>query len=803
MNFDFFPLGDIDELENSNNSMGQIIDSEIPSLENIISLSETINLLNEENEDNKRLTLSQFKAKNIELLKEELLYYYLSPENLVDFTYNIVDNEKNYDFYKNIDCENFLSAQKKREKIFLSTSKSNLSIKQKKLSNYNDSLCAKISFTQNNKINTTNMKNSNLIKKKLEEYTLILLKEKEENKILSYLNEIKDIFKKSNIDMESLGLIHFNYIENNLNILLNIIIGKIEKKADKQIFTLFIESCLTILAYFKSSKLFYFIIEFIQNHKEIIESIEYFDNKVIFQFIPNNILNFDLLYNINLTKINLMDNIEEFLCEQENIEKNKYEWNFKNHWTLNNNDYLFIFIKMPFKKLNKDINNINSNDNNNNLNNNNVNNDEENNISNNNMDNNNYNNEQNNNEQNNNEQNNNEQNNNEQNNNKLNNIEDRNRSNLENNNSENYNSNNINNKDIGQKINQITNDNDYIYLKINLKNKNIINFGKIKLINNIEGNKEKIIDINISIKKEFIYIFYITENSSNNKKKYYLEYKIYNQCSMTLLKEDKIIIEDNIIPIKLFNDYKFIYCFSKSNKVIIIEKNYKLDQKKYVNCSIKLYEKDISINRDITDLESFEMFNCLSINNLLILNNTKENKKYVGKFIKNQNNNYILKIYELLNENKNNPQTFIIKVSYNENKIVITNFDINENILYFNMTTNDFNNFIDKGIFLLPFNSNNYDNNNFTNNIYEHLLKEYSSYQNIFGNFDIINKEKEENIIKFPLSCNFEKENLEFIINNIMENVNSDNIKLYYMIILKQIICTLYNSDIFEEEKIY
>ena len=102
----------------------------------------------------------------------------------------------------------------------------------------------------------------------------------------------------------------------------------------------------------------------------------------------------------------------------------------------------------------------------------------------------------------------------------------------------------------------------------------------------------------------------------------------------------------------------------------------------------------------------------------------------------------------------------------------------------------------------MPFNSLQYYNNNFTYNVYEYLLQEYSLYQNIFGNFDLINNEKEKNLINFGLSCNFDIDNLKFVINRIIENENYDNIKLYYLIILKQIICTLYNSEILDEGKI-
>ena len=274
---------------------------------------------------------------------------------------------------------------------------------------------------------------------------------------------------------------------------------------------------------------------------------------------------------------------------------------------------------------------------------------------------------------------------------------------------------------------------------------------------------------------------------------------------MTLLREDEIELEKSFIPVKLFFDDKFLYCFSKSNQVLMIKKEYKLDKKKYINCTIKLFDKEINFIKDITQIESFKMYNSLCINNLFILDNEKEKKKYIGTFINNKNNNYLLNIFEF--NNKSNifnqlSDTTNYNITYNNKKFVYTNLNKNTYDITYNMSSNEVNNLLDYGIYLLPFSSKEYNNNdNCIDNIYEYLLQQYCSIIIICGNFDLMKNEKESILIKFPFSlyCNFDNNILNFIIKCIIENDNLDNIKLYYFIILKQIICIFYNTNSLEE----
>ena len=336
------------------------------------------------------------------------------------------------------------------------------------------------------------------------------------------------------------------------------------------------------------------------------------------------------------------------------------------------------------------------------------------------------------------------------------------------------------------------------YLKINILEKNVINYGKIEL------NKEKeemIIDINASIKNEFIYLFYLTEKS---KKERYLKYKIYNQSTMGLIKQDQIDFKKYQCS-KLLNDGKYLYCICKekdSFKVLIIQKKLKLDFQSYTNLTIYL-EKAKFEEKDFT----FKMYNGLSINNLLILESSDD--KYISQFSMKGRNEYVLNIAKLNNENTNNIdendlENKNIKLSFNNNRFLLTKIDKNGFII--NISQKDNNNLINEGISLLPFDSSDYNNISLSKNLYRDLLQNYSAYLNIYGNFDLLSKETEKFLVEenFIYCFSFKEYILNFLVKKVIENNKEEKLenKLYYLIILKQTICSMYNSGIFQEKKI-
>ena len=575
-----------------------------------------------------------------------------------------------------------MASQKERIKAILSQSKSNLDSQMKisKLSNYRNSFCAKATLINGSE---ETLINANLLGIKMDECSFLCTKKEiDENELVSSLYELKDTFEKKTINMESLGLIHFNFIEKNLILILSLIENKFSDKNNTKNLTTLILICVEILKTFQSIKLYFFIINLMNQDKELKSSIKLETNENIIQFIPTNCFNFNKI-NQN-TNISLIKDLRKSLNEFIKKEFKQIQLDYDDYRTLNYDDFLLFFFHFQ------------------------------------------------------------------------------------------------------------NDDKNYFYYKINIIEKKIIDIGQIKLIDELEEkNKDlKITDLNISLKNEFIYIFYIIKSAE----KYSLKYKLYNKYTINLVNNGEIELDKNFAPKRLYNDNKYLYCISNSNKILMIKRNPKLDKQKYINCNIRLYNKDLKYDKKIIELLPYKMYNSLSINNLFVLINTDWLKNYLAKFVNIENDNYILYLYELEGQSENR-----LNITYNDKKFITTKIKGNE--LFYNMTSKDFNNFIDKGISLLPF-SSNISNYNFSYNLYEYLLEGYSSFLNLCGNFDLVNKEKEKYLINFPFSfcCNFDQKNLYFIIQNLIDKDNNENIQLYFIIILKQTICALYNSENLNEE---
>ena len=434
--------------------------------------------------------------------------------------------------------------------------------------------------------------------------------------------------------------------------------------------------CIKILKYFKSSKLYFYIIKYISQNMEKLNNslnLELNEDDNIINFIPNNLIDIKIDNYENM----IFNNLKEVSKILLNLEKEN--WDIIHHWILNCDNFLFIFILVSIKSL--------------------------------------------------------------------------------------------------------------FFLKFDIINNKIIQIDNLFLPIDTYFFGQ---NLNLSIKNGLIYLFYINSNK--------LCYEIFNAKDMTSLKKDKFELEKSFIPQKIFNDSKYIFCFSKSGKVLMIKRDYKLEKSQYINCSIELYKEDMKFNKEINiSDDDFSMSSSFCINNLFFVQNLK-GEKYIVKFIYNQNKKYKFNFYKL-NENKNSKNNISIQETFNDNIFIIVSL-VDSNKLFLKYSSKYLNDLLDE-IKLLPFNYNRY-NNIYTNDLYENLLKEYSSIINLCGNFDLVDEELEENLIKFPFSlcCNFEQNNLIFIIKIIIADTKLDNKKLYYIIIVKQIICCLYNGQIFNENDI-
>ena len=123
------------------------------------------------------------------------------------------------------------------------------------------------------------------------------------------------------------------------------------------------------------------------------------------------------------------------------------------------------------------------------------------------------------------------------------------------------------------------------YCKFDVPNKNVVDIGKINLV-----KKEKeifniaILDINIVLENDFIYIFYLLDDSGTYLLKYMKSYKY----SLDFNGENKIELKKSFKPKKLFIDNKYIFCISDSNEILLIERNSNFSNQKYINCSSKM-----------------------------------------------------------------------------------------------------------------------------------------------------------------------------------------------------------------------
>lgn len=673
--------------------------------------------------------LTHMGLMNVNKLLEDIFYYCSPPETLKKLSQN-TEEEKTYEFYQELNSENFIYAQKTRNKILtdLNTKIKSL-VKDQKLSNFNDSLSIKMSNLpkgaseqeKNNQI-----KNAYLIINKIEEIRMIY-KEINDNEILEELKNLKGIMENNKIELKALGSLTFNSIENNLCSLLNLIIDEFDKKKDENLLNNFGIIFNEIFESFKSVKLLFLFIKFLSSHSSVSEFIKIDTNKSN-QFISEKSLNFEKICDENNLTKKIDIDFKLFLKDEEASNKN---FDFSNYYTINYEDDLFVFLNP----------------------------------------------------------------------NKFENMDDRNKTNIEDekNKEEDDKDKSQDEKDLEEEKNKKEEKNSgnlnpgfLYYLKFHLNEGRVTDFGKIKIT---YCENDKIIDLNISIKNEFIYIFTILEKKEKDKK-YIIKSQIYNQSTMGELREKAIDLKESFIPNKLLNDYKYLYCISSSKDILAVKKKYKLDNQNYGKCSSKIDEEG-NMN-EISNLNSFQMYNNLSISNLFLLENKIENKKYISKFSTNDKNEYFLYIKLLSGNNNNNNE---IKMSFNNNRFVISK--LIGNGLQYNMSNKDFNNLIERGISLLPFNSDHYHNNIIEKNIYEYLLQQFSFFVNIYGNFGLLNNETEKNLIYEPFSycCNFQDYNLKFLIKKIEEESNLDT-KLYYLIILKQSISSFYNSGIFKEEKI-
>ena len=266
----------------------------------------------------------------------------------------------------------------------------------------------------------------------------------------------------------------------------------------------------------------------------------------------------------------------------------------------------------------------------------------------------------------------------------------------------------------------------------------VINFGKICLSNNED---DLIFQINISIRNDLIYICYLcnqTINTTGKKDSFQFEfglfYKIYS-TSMILLKEGSIKLNVfECLNSYLYSDQKYLYVISDKNKIFVLKKNFSMDTYHYSKFTINSDNKDISIIE-------YRYHNCFNLNNFILMEKKSNNEDFILANFTKKNDEYTLNIIDI-NKTKrenNKEENTKYKVSYSDNIFLLMKID--HNAIYLTEPNFNMNNMLFLGNQFLPFDNSSTDYiYDLSNNAYKRLLKEYSNFINLYGNFDIIEK---------------------------------------------------------------
>ena len=374
----------------------------------------------------------------------------------------------------------------------------------------------------------------------------------------------------------------------------------------------------------------------------------------------------------------------------------------------------------------------------------------------------------------------------------------------------------VNNKEelfiFRNKPNNKLNDKNIFFFKINIRKTSeddniykLLDFGKINLSNN---DDDLIFEINISIKNDLIYICYLVNkklnSSEENKDSFEVEFGLYYQIystSMLLLKEGLIKINDfDCLNSTLYSDQKYLYVISDKSKLFILKKDYSMDNYKYNKFIIKSKEKDVSI----TD---YRYHNCFNLNNIILLESKSNNEELLMANFTKKDDEYVLNIIDInkTKREKQKEQYHKYKISYCDDIFLLVKIDYN----IINLTKPDFtkNNLIDNGIQFLPFNnsSNCYLYNSISDlTAYKRFLMEFSTFVNLYGNFDLIKDGSVEIVEEYPYSLclNINLNNFNFLIDQMISKDVDMETKLYSLIIIKQFICCLYNSKFLKNEQL-
>ena len=229
--------------------------------------------------------------------------------------------------------------------------------------------------------------------------------------------------------------------------------------------------------------------------------------------------------------------------------------------------------------------------------------------------------------------------------------------------------------------------------------------------------------------KKIKYLILKNQEQKSEENEFRFHYKLFT-TSMILLKENSFKLDDlNNQNSLLFSDKDNIYIYSCETKLFVMKKEYLMN-------SFEIHELSINCKKEGISINNYKYYNNFNLENLLILENKNDINDLLLVQINREDNKYILNLFPIKPNSPDNNQRY--KITYNENVFIIIKLD--DNKVYFSFTEVEVNNFAEIGFQFLPFNTNlikDAYNKNRNDDIYKRMIKDYSYFVNLYGNFDL------------------------------------------------------------------
>ena len=201
--------------------------------------------------------LEYFQESNLNKIKEDILYSGIPPELLLKVNPSNLKNYLHYvNFYQDFDSENFSDSQNLRNE-YLENWIQNINLK-----NIRGKTITNI-FDKENSGNVIQL--SNLLLGSITMTIQKFLEKSQKEDLIKSLNSLLNSFQKNENKIKDIKFEMYAAIEENLSILITLIFYKFKNENEERAFYLL--KVLSILEYFKSQRILFQILEYLEDEK--------------------------------------------------------------------------------------------------------------------------------------------------------------------------------------------------------------------------------------------------------------------------------------------------------------------------------------------------------------------------------------------------------------------------------------------------------------------------------------------------------------------------------------------------------